>query len=130
MILRRQLLAVLSVPVLGTPVAAQRPPAPARARPRPVATATDTTRRDTTRAATDSISRFLESFSYRALGPAAYSGRVTAIAVPRTAEPRPKTFYVGAAGGGGWKTTKRGAPRPTVSTRRGSDDRRDPALAA
>src|SRR2546428_8591850 len=102
---RRLLLTVLSVPVLGTPLAAQRPAAPARVRPRAAAAATDTTRRDTTAAASDPISKFLESFTYRTLGPAAYSGRVTAIAVPKGTEPRPKTCYIGAAGRRRWKTT-------------------------
>ena len=54
------------------------------------------------------LARFVESTSIRAVGPAAYSGRVTAIAVPRSAEPRPKTFYIGSAGGGVWKTSNGG----------------------
>ena len=66
--------------------------------------AADTTHPDTA-APRDSLSRFLASVRYRALGPAAYSGRVTAIAAPHGTEPRPKTFYIGAAGGGVWKTT-------------------------
>src|SRR2546427_11749371 len=112
---RRLLLTVLSVPVLGTPLAAQRPAAPARVRPRAAAAATDTTRRDTTAAASDPISKFLESFTYRTLSPAANSWRVTAIAVPNGTEPRPKTFYIGAAGGGVWKTTNGGATWPAGS---------------
>ncbi len=94
-----------------------------------VAAAADTTRRDTTAAATDPISKFLESFTYRSLGPAAYSGRVTAIAVPRSAEPRPKTFYIGAAGGGVWKTTNGGVTWQSVSSGLGSETVGDLAVA-
>src|SRR2546427_121694 len=126
---RRLLLTVLSVPVLGTPLAAQRPAAPARVRPRAAAAATDTTRRDTTAAASDPISKFLESFTYRTLGPAAYSGRVTAIAVPKGTEPRPKTFYIGAAGGGVWKTTNGGVTWQSVSSGLGSETVGDLAVA-
>ena len=126
--LRRLLLTVLSLPVLGAPLAAQRPAAPTRARPKPVAAAADTSRRDTT-AATDPLSKFLESFTYRALGPAAYSGRVTAIAVPRSTEPRPKTFYIGAAGGGVWKTTNGGVTWQSVSGGLGSETVGDLAVA-
>jgi photosystem II stability/assembly factor-like uncharacterized protein len=86
----------------------------------------DTTRRDTT---SDSLSRFLGRFHYRALGPAAYSGRVTAIAVPRSAEPRPKTFYIGAAGGGVWKTTNGGVTWSSVSSGLGSETIGDIAVA-
>src|SRR5439155_755635 len=55
----------------------------------------------------DALTRFLEGFTYRNLGPAAYSGRVTSLAVPR-GTPYPKTMYVGAAGGGVWKTVNGG----------------------
>jgi photosystem II stability/assembly factor-like uncharacterized protein len=58
-------------------------------------------------AAPDALARFLERFPFRPLGPAAYSGRVTALAVPRTGR-EPLTVYVGAAGGGVWKTTNGG----------------------
>src|SRR5438093_3676311 len=112
----RLLLAAL---VLAVPCAAQRRPAPARA---------DTARRDTT-AKPDSISRFLDSFTFRALGPAAYSGRVTAIAVPNGAEPRPKTFYIGAAGGGVWKTSNGGVTWQSVSSGLGSETIGDLAVA-
>ena len=70
--------------------------------------ATPAARRDTTPAAVqsaDPVTRFVSSFTYRNLGPAAYSGRVTALAIPH---PYRKTFYVGAAGGGVWKTTNDG----------------------
>src|SRR5437867_2080482 len=75
---------------------AQRPP-PRAATPRP----------DSTAPAKDALTRFLEGFTYRNLGPAAYSGRVTSLAVPR-GTPYPKTMYVGAAGGGVWKTANGG----------------------
>jgi photosystem II stability/assembly factor-like uncharacterized protein len=116
-------LAIAASPALS----AQRPgPVPQRGR---AAAAADTTRRDTTAAATDPLSKFLESFAYRSLGPAAYSGRVTAIAVPRSAEPRPKTFYVGAAGGGVWKTTNGGVTWQSVSSGLGSETVGDLAVA-
>src|SRR5437667_12263877 len=126
---RRLLHTELSFPLVGTPRAANRPPAPARARPRAAAAATDTTRRDTTAAASDPISKFLESFTYRTLGPAAYSGRVTAIAVPKGTEPRPKTCYIGAAGGGVWKTTNGGVTWQSVSSGLGSETVGDLAVA-
>ena len=83
--------------------------------------------RDTT--ARDSVTRFLEAFTYRALGPAAYSGRVTAIAVPTTREPRPKTFYIGSAGGGVWKTVNEGVTWQSVSSGLGSETVGDLAVA-
>src|SRR2546422_8390246 len=55
-------------------VAQRRPAAPARSDTGPTAPPS---------APKDSLTRFLESFSYRNLGPAAYSGRVTALAVTR-----------------------------------------------
>ncbi|MFO7893796.1 MAG: hypothetical protein R6U63_08680 [Longimicrobiales bacterium] len=48
----------------------------------------------------------LEPFSFRLIGPANHSGRVTAIAVPEGTSG--KTAYVGFAGGGVWKTTDHG----------------------
>src|SRR5881394_1568631 len=77
----------------------------------------------------DSVTRFLENFNYRALGPAAYSGRVTAIAVPRSSEPRPKTFYIGSAGGGVWKTTNGGVTWQSASSGLGSETVGDLAVA-
>ncbi|PYO68566.1 MAG: hypothetical protein DMD71_05935 [Gemmatimonadetes bacterium] len=106
--------------VLATPVFAQRP-----ARPRPHA---PTPPRDTT-ITKDSVSKFLESFTYRSLGPAAYSGRVTALAVPNSREPRPKTWYVGAAGGGVWKTANGGITWQSVSAGLGSESVGDLAVA-
>src|SRR5258705_7450683 len=79
--------------------------------------------------ASDSATRFLENFPYRALGPAAYSGRVTAIAVPTTTEPRPKTFYIGSAGGGVWKTINEGVTWQSVSSGLGSETVGDLAVA-
>ena len=60
---------------------------------------------DSTVQSADPLTRFLGKFTYRNLGPAAYSGRVTSLAVPT---PYRKTLYVGAAGGGVWKTTNAG----------------------
>src|SRR5258706_134341 len=107
--MKRLLLAAL---VLVSPLAAQR---------RQAAAPRDTTRRDTTRTPSDSLSKYLENFNYRGLGPAAYSGRVTAIAVPRSSEPRPKTFYIGSAGGGVWKTSNGGVTWQSVSSGLGSE---------
>jgi photosystem II stability/assembly factor-like uncharacterized protein len=74
-------------------------------------------------------STFLEAFTFRSLGPAAYSGRVTAIAVPTIREPRPKTFYIGAAGGGVWKTSNGGVTWQSVSSGLGSETIGDLAVA-
>src|SRR6185436_9080838 len=95
-------------------LAMQRPATPAPVR--------DTTVRD-------SVTRFLENFNYRALGPAAYSGRVTATAVPTTTEPRPQTFYIGSAGGGVWKTINEGVTWQSVSSGLGSETVGDLAVA-
>src|SRR6267378_6793202 len=127
MILHRCFLRLLSglAVAASSSLSAQRPrPVPQRA-----AAAADTSRRDTSAAATDPVSKFLESFTYRVLGPAAYSGRVTAIAVPRSAEPRPKTCYVGAAGGGVWKTSNGGITWQSVSSGLGSETVGDLAVA-
>ena len=101
-------------------------PAGRRARKQPPAAAP--TRADTTPAPKDSVTRFVESFPYRALGPAAYSGRVTSLAVPR-AGPYPKTIYVGAAGGGVWKTTNGGTTWQSVSEGLGTETIGDLAVA-
>ena len=109
---------------LVSSLAAQRPTRP-RAAP---ATRPDTTRRDTT-TVKDALTKFLESFNYRSLGPAAYSGRVTALAVPTSREPRPKTWYVGSAGGGVWKTSNGGVTWQSVSSGLGSETVGDLAVA-
>ena len=83
-------------------------------KPARVAPAPPQARSDTTPASKDSLTSFTESFSFRNLGPAAYSGRVTALAVPHAAG-YPNTFYVGAAGGGVWKTTNGGITWQSVS---------------
>src|SRR5207253_6780129 len=95
----RCLVALASAVLFGAapaPLVAQKP----RPKRPPAAAPADTTARRTDSAATaqDSLTRFLESFSLRNLGPAAYSGRVTALAVPHTTGPA-KTLYIGAAGG-------------------------------
>lgn len=60
---------------------------------------------DSASASADPLTRLLGKISFRNLGPAAFSGRVTALAVPA---PYRTTMYVGAAGGGVWKTTNAG----------------------
>ncbi len=109
------------------PVFSQRPH---RATPAPRADSAriDTTGSDTVRAR-DPLSRFIEATNIRSLGPTAYSGRVTAIAVPRSAEARPRTFYIGAAGGGVWKTTNAGITWQSVSGGLGSETIGDLAVA-
>jgi photosystem II stability/assembly factor-like uncharacterized protein len=94
--MRRITIAVTTLLALGGGRGAAQRPARA-ATPRP----------DTTAPAKDALTRFLEGFTYRNVGPAAYSGRVTSLAVPR-GTPYPKTMYVGAAGGGVWKTVNGG----------------------
>jgi photosystem II stability/assembly factor-like uncharacterized protein len=71
------------------------------------APAVDTARADSAAraAARDPLGRFLDGFTFRNLGPAAYSGRVTSLAIPR---PYRKTIYAGSAGGGVWKTVNGG----------------------
>lgn len=74
----------------------------------------------------DPVTRFVQGFAYRALGPAAFSGRVTSLAVPR---PYRKTFYVGAAGGGVWKTTNGGMTWRSVGDSLGVQSVGDVAVA-
>lgn len=91
-ILRRFALAGACV-LLASPLAAQR---------RPVRPARSAARPDSTPAP---LAKFLSAFTLRGIGPAAFSGRVTAFAVP---VPYHNTMYVGTAGGGVWKTTNDG----------------------
>jgi photosystem II stability/assembly factor-like uncharacterized protein len=124
--LHRLLLCPAILLLAAAPLAAQRPrPQP---RTRPAASAPDTARRDTTQRL-DSLQRFAESIAVRGLGPAAYSGRITAIAVPRSSEPRGKTFYVGTAGGGVWKTANGGITWQPASGGLGSESIGDLAVA-
>src|SRR5207237_1421508 len=103
--MRCHLLAAAALLLGAAPLQAQRPRRPV---PRDTAIVADSARADTSGADTtrsrDPLARFVESTVIRSLGPAAYSGRVTAIAVPRSTEPRPRTFFIGSAGGGVWKT--------------------------
>jgi hypothetical protein len=69
-------LAILLLAAL--PLAAQKPAAKKAPAAAPAADSTPP----------DSLSRFLASFPYRALGPAAYSGRVTSIAVEHGTPPQ------------------------------------------
>src|SRR3989441_3739369 len=109
----RCIVALASAVLLGAAALVAQKPTPKRP---PAAARADTTTRpsDTTAAPKDSLTRFLESFSFRNLGPAAYSGRVTARAVPRTGG-YSKTFYIVAAGGGVWKTSNGGITWQSVS---------------
>src|SRR5881397_1427536 len=110
----RIVLALASAMLLAAaPLVAQKP-TPKRSPPPAARADTATRRSDSTAAPKDSLTRFLESFSFRNLGPAAYSGRVTALAVPRTGG-YSKTFYIGAAGGGVWKTSNGGITWQSVS---------------
>ena len=77
----------------------------------------------------DSLTRFLAAFTYRNLGPAAYSGRVTALAVAGPPSPAPKTIYVGAAGGGVWKTANGGITWQAISEGLGVQTIGDVAVA-
>src|SRR5947208_12031759 len=125
----RCIVALASAVLFGAapaPLVAQKP----RPKRPPAAAPADTAARRTDSAATakDSLTRFLESFSLRNLGPAAYSGRVTALAVPRTAGPA-KTFYIGAAGGGVWKTANGGITWQPVSEGLGVETIGDLAVA-
>ena len=126
--LSRALIACSVLSVLSTAVPAQRPRQPAQTPARPGASRPDTARQDTTQRR-DALARFVESTNIRALGPAAYSGRVTAIAVPSSREPRPKTFYIGAAGGGVWRTRNGGVTWQSVSSGLGSETIGDLAVA-
>src|SRR5213593_1832815 len=110
----RIVLALASAMLLAAaPLVAQKP-TPKRSPPPAARADTATRRSDSTAAPKDSLTRFLESFSFRNLGPAAYSGRVTALAVPRTGG-YSKTFYIGAAGGGIWKTSNGGITWQAIS---------------
>ena len=109
---------VLLAAIVAAPALLAQKPAPKGAKP---AVASDTT--------PDSVSKFVAAFGYRGIGPAAYSGRVTSIAVPATSEPRPKTFYIGAAGGGVWKTTNGGVTWQSASKGLGSETIGDLAVA-
>src|SRR3989441_1269733 len=115
------LCATVFVGLAACAVAQRRPAAPARSDTGPTAPPS---------APKDSLTRFLESFSYRNLGPAAYSGRVTALAVPSPrAGSYPNTFYVGAAGGGVWKTTNGGTTWQPVAEGLGTETIGDLAVA-
>lgn len=74
----------------------------------------------------DPLTRFLDKFTYRNLGPAAYSGRVTAIAVPVQSR---RTIYVGTAGGGVWKTSNEGVTWHPISDSVGVTSIGDVAVA-
>jgi photosystem II stability/assembly factor-like uncharacterized protein len=76
--------------------------------------------------ASDSLTRFLGKFSYRNLGPAAYTGRISAIAVP---SPYRKTVYIGTAGGGVWKTSNAGITWRPISDSLGTQSIGDIAIA-
>jgi photosystem II stability/assembly factor-like uncharacterized protein len=132
MLLARFALVLALVAATSGAAFAQRQPAQPTSRPaareQRRTTAADTARRDTAQVR-DSLTRFIESVAIRHLGPAAYSGRVTAIAVPHSAQPRPSTFYIGSAGGGVWKTTNAGVTWQSASSGLGSETIGDLAVA-
>ena len=74
----------------------------------------------------DPLTRFVGSFTLRNLGPAAFSGRVTSLAVPT---PYRKTYYVGTAGGGVWKTSNGGTTWRPISDSLGVQSIGDVAVA-
>lgn len=78
----------------------------ALAGPAPVAAQTAAQTADQTADAGVLTDQVLAPFSFRLIGPANHSGRVTAIAVPEGTNG--KTAYVGYASGGVWKTTNHG----------------------
>src|SRR2546427_11662657 len=102
----RIVLALASAMLLAAaPLVAQKP-TPKRPPPPAARADTATRRSDSTAAPKDSLTRFLESFSFRNPGPAAYSGRVAALAVPRTGG-HSRRVDVGAAGGRVWEAGQR-----------------------
>ncbi|HVE80046.1 MAG TPA: hypothetical protein VNA89_14365 [Gemmatimonadaceae bacterium] len=107
--IRRALAALTATALLPLVLGAQVTPRPPRGDSvlSQRASAVDTTRRDSAAAAAarDPMTRVLNGFTVRNIGPAAYSGRVTSLAVPR---PYRKTIYAGSAGGGVWKTSNGG----------------------
>jgi photosystem II stability/assembly factor-like uncharacterized protein len=126
-----------SVMFINAPLGAQAVPKPVkRARgdtvlrqPSPTGNDTSRPRQDTTAGKIpvgDSLTRFIDKFSFRNLGPAAYSGRVTAIAVPK---PFRKTIYIGSAGGGVWKTSNAGITWHPISDSLGNGSIGDIAVA-
>src|SRR5260370_24910535 len=112
---RVSLLCSAALAARAIPLPAQQPGAAPVARP-------------DTAAGPDSLARFLEAVRYRGLGPAAYSGRVAALAVPHGST-YPKTIYVGAAGGGVWKTTNGGTTWQAMSDGLGVETMGDLAVA-
>lgn len=132
------LVAVLaSVMFISIPLGAQVVPQPVKKargdtvlrQPSPTGNDTSRARQDTTAGnipVGDSLTRFIEKFSFRNLGPAAYSGRVTAIAVPK---PFRKTIYIGSAGGGVWKTSNAGITWRPISDSLGNGSIGDIAIA-
>jgi photosystem II stability/assembly factor-like uncharacterized protein len=126
-----------SVMFINAPLGAQAVPKPVRRargdtvlrQPSPTGNDTSRPRQDTTAGKIpvgDSLTRFIDKFSFRNLGPAAYSGRVTAIAVPK---PFRKTIYIGSAGGGVWKTSNAGITWHPISDSLGNGSIGDIAVA-
>jgi photosystem II stability/assembly factor-like uncharacterized protein len=126
-----------SVMLINAPLGAQAVPKPVRRargdtvlrQPSPTGNDTSRPRQDTTAGKIpvgDSLTRFIDKFSFRNLGPAAYSGRVTAIAVPK---PFRKTIYIGSAGGGVWKTSNAGITWHPISDSLGNGSIGDIAVA-
>ncbi|HKI96227.1 MAG TPA: hypothetical protein VJ992_13145 [Gemmatimonadales bacterium] len=97
---------------------------PAAAQDSSAATGSHPAVRDTSPAAVQL--RIAKKFDYRLLGPAAYSGRVTAVAVPA---PYDHTMYVGSATGGLWKTDDDGITWKPVADKIGMLSIGDVAVA-
>ncbi|MDB4948350.1 MAG: hypothetical protein JWM27_999 [Gemmatimonadetes bacterium] len=72
------------------------------------------------------LTRFTRGFPLRNLGPAAFAGRITAVAVPRGSR---RTIYLGTAGGGVWKSGNAGITWAPVGDSLGVSSIGDVAVA-
>jgi photosystem II stability/assembly factor-like uncharacterized protein len=72
------------------------------------------------------LTRFVRGFTARNLGPSAFAGRATSIAVPRGSR---RTIYLGTAGGGLWKTGNAGTTWSAVGDSLGVSSIGDVAVA-
>ncbi|HET6764867.1 MAG TPA: hypothetical protein VFH27_14380, partial [Longimicrobiaceae bacterium] len=72
------------------------------------------------------LTRFMRGIPLRNIGPAAFAGRTTSIAVPRGSR---RTIYLGTAGGGVWKTGNGGTTWAPVGDSLGTSSIGDVAVA-